>query len=435
MALPRIGVCHAPGGAANTRELFVAARGLCDVVLLVRAPVAAANPELVGLAGRLFAEHRVLPAEPGAGDLAGLDLRAVTTFHDDELDTADALDAAVRGVDPAPSPWDKLRQREVLAAAGLGGVAAVAVDSPADLVAGFDRLGGLPCVLKPRRAAGGDGVAFLDDAAAARAHRRRQWSGLVLERRIDEHPHPAGDPWLGPMVSVETVTSRGRRTHLVVIDKFPVAVGRGQGPHGTDAVGVQGDILPSKLPPERVRAAEELTGRALDALGVGSRVTHTELRLTPDGFEVLEVNGRLAGYITRLLRLVDGPDMVRAALVAALDKDTAEFTPVRFGGRAAAGLLPVFGSRAGVVRSTVDRRALQAVPGVVAIDELAAAGAQRSETDYRVANLTLAGADRAELDGAVERALGVLSEAFADDLAADGETAPEGAVLRPQGSV
>ncbi|CRK61881.1 hypothetical protein [Alloactinosynnema sp. L-07] len=412
MAVPRIGVCHAPGAAANLRELYVAARDVCEVVLLVRESVARRHPDLVGLAGKLFECHEVADA-PDPAALSTLDLQGVTTFHDEELDVADALDAVVRGAPAPANPWDKLVQRRVLAAAGIGRVRAVAVDLPDDLLAGFAHLDG-PCVLKPRRAAGGDGIAFLDDDSdvAAQLARRTKWSGLLLETAIAPHRHPSGDPWLGDLLSVETVTVGGERTHLGVLDKLPVAVARGDGPHGTDSVSVQGDILPSKLPDDDLRGAIALTDRALDALGVGSRITHTELRITPDGLEVLEVNGRLAGHTARLFRLAGGPDLVALALRAALGQPPAG--PVSLTG-AAAGLFPAFPTRSGPVLSATSRRALRSLPGVAAVDDLAVMGAARAASDHRLANLTVAGADRAAVDAGIDGVLRAIAAMFAAD--------------------
>ncbi|MEV0829275.1 ATP-grasp domain-containing protein [Nonomuraea rubra] len=407
--VPRLGVCHRPDGAANLREVYVAAQDVCEVVMLVRAGVAAAHPDVMRVAERFFECH-VLPERGYRELVASLGLRGVTTFHDDELELADELHAAATdpAMGPVADPWDKYVQRRLLNEHGLTSVGAVPVDEPEDLVKGFAALGGRPCVLKPRRAAGGQGVAFLDDEGDVRRQlgRRHGWAGLMLETRIDPAPHPTGPAWLGSLVSVETLSAPAGRVHLGVLDKLPVAVTRGAGSAGADAVHVQGDILPSCLPEERCRAAEEYTGRVLDVLGVRSRLTHTELLITATGFELLEVNGRLAGHTARLFRLLDGPDLVAMALrVAAGQAPEACLTAMR---GAAAGVFPTFADRAGPVRTSLRRRELRALPGVCAVDELAEDGAPKSATQFRMANVTLRAGDRPALDAAVARVLRVL---------------------------
>ncbi|MFC9931833.1 acetyl-CoA carboxylase biotin carboxylase subunit family protein [Streptomyces sp. NPDC127190] len=431
-ALPRLGICHAPDGAANLREVLRAARDLCVPVLLLDARVAAGHPDLVALASRILECH-ILPAtddpEANAALVTGLGLAGVTTFHDDELERADALDRAVRQT-PAPAvaaPWDKLVQRRVLHAAGLCAVRAEPVDSADDLHRAYALLGGA-CVLKPRRAAGGRGIAFLDgpDDVAAHASARRVWDGMLLETRIPAAPHPAGTPWLGSLISVETVSVATRRTHLGILDKLPVAVGRREGPEGTDAVNVQGDILPSVLPAPLLDHARELTGRALDALGVRDRVTHTELLLTPSGLEVMEVNGRLAGHTARLFRLVGAPDPVRTALAAALGVEPADHGSPD---GTAAGLFPTFRHRTGKVRTGLRPRDLRELPGVQAVDELARDGDEKAATHYRMANLTVRADDRAGLDRAVSCVLDTLTAGFAAP--ADPDPGPDSTTEQP----
>ncbi|MFI5819525.1 acetyl-CoA carboxylase biotin carboxylase subunit family protein [Streptomyces rishiriensis] len=431
-ALPRLGICHAPDGAANLREVFRATRDLCVPVLLVDARVAAEHPDLVALASRILECH-VLPEtdspEANADLVTGLGLAGVTTFHDDELERADALDRIVRRA-PAPgvaAPWDKLVQRQVLHAAGLSEVRAEPVDSPDDLHRAYGILGG-PCVLKPRRAAGGRGIAFLDGPDDVRAHAdaRRTWDGMLLETRIAAAPHPAGTPWLGSLISVETASIGARRVHLGVLDKLPVAVGRLEGPEGTDAVDVQGDILPSALPGALLDHARELTGRALDALEVRDRVTHTELLLTPSRMEVMEVNGRLAGHTARLFRLVGAPDPVRTALAAALGEPVGDHLAPD---GTAAGLFPTFRVRTGPVRTGLRPRDLRELPGVQAVDELARDGDAKAATQYRMANLTVRADDRTGLDRAVSRVLDVLTAGFAEPAPPD--TAPDTTTEQP----
>lgn len=46
----------------------------------------------------------------------------------------------------------------------------------------------------------------------------------------------------------------------------------------------------------------ELAGAALRALGITDGVTHVEIELTSDGPRLIEVNGRMGGYVHALLR-------------------------------------------------------------------------------------------------------------------------------------
>jgi hypothetical protein len=58
--------------------------------------------------------------------------------------------------------------------------------------------------------------------------------------------------------------------------------------------------------------------RVVDALGVRQGVLHTEVKLTPDGARIIEVNGRVGGGVPRMLERAGGPDLLRLAMEVAL---------------------------------------------------------------------------------------------------------------------
>ncbi|XEC33111.1 ATP-grasp domain-containing protein [Streptomyces fradiae] len=417
-----MGVVHRPYGAAGLRDVYRAAQGLCRPVLIFRGPVAGTYPELVELARAMFPVH-VLPDDDPVPAVAALRLRGLTTFHDDELDFTDHLLRALDlpGAPATGSPWDKLVQRRAFARAGLSTLPFASVDSAEEFRRALREVR-LPAVLKPRRAVGGRGVTFLRDPDDVRRvlSLRTSWAGLLLEGLIPPSAHPSGVPWLADFVSVETVSTATRRTHCAVFDKAPVSIRDAAGPEGADLVRVTGDVVPSRLPAQTRDLVLKRTGEALDALGTRCRVTHTELRVTPDEIEVIEVNGRVGGHLTRLLRPLGGPDLVRSALTLALGETAGEELPEQPAdlGRSGfmVGLFVPFPHEDGTVASRVSRADLRALPGVVGVDEVAEHGAARADTGFRAANVTLRFATAEELDAAV----GPVARGIAGLFAADG---------------
>lgn len=417
MSRPRIGICHAPNAAANLREIVVSATGWCEPVVLVRQTVAEEFSDYVRVARRILECH-VLP--PGSEELVAgqLGLDGITTFHDDELDLTARLQEALGGTGgDAASPWDKYEQRKALAEASIDTVRAVPVDSPAMFVAAVSELGA-PCLVKPRRGAGGVGIAHVRDDADVRhqLEHRRNWSGLVVEEMIPTGRHPSGIPWLADYVSVETASAGSTRRHLAILDKLPVSVTRRAGADGADLVCVTGDVYPSTLPVELVSLALSTVDQILDVLGVRSRMTHTELKLTPDGFELIEVNGRLAGHTSRLTRLTGGPDLVRAALQATVGV-LAESASAQRG--VACGMFPRFRDRVGPVRSDVSRTDVRSLPGVRGVDEVATRGAPRGRGDGRIVNLIVHAESWQRLDADVRAVAHGLRRLFDRDPLAD----------------
>jgi hypothetical protein len=412
---PRVGVFHAPHAAVGLRHVLRAARGLCTVVIVLRESVARANPGLVDVARALF-EVAVHPDGRTSDAVPERGLAGVTTFHDDELAFADA--AARRwGLPGAPAtadPWDKLHQRQAFAACDLSQRRAVAVDSPADLAAAVAGLG-LPGALKPRRSTASVGVALLStpDEVRAQVTGRAEWRSLLYEELIPFAAHPSGVAWLAGYVSVETASGAAGHRHVAVFDKVPVAVAASPGSLLSHAVRETGDVLPTRLPGPVLAGALATTSRALDALGVRRRVTHTELALTPAGLDVIEVNGRLGGEVARMVGMLDGPDVARAALTLALGGEPA--LDAAWSKGAVACLYVPFPRRGGLVRAGVTRADLRDLPGVVAVDEVAARGARRGDTAFRAAKLTVAGPGPGELDEAVAGVLDRIAALFAAD--------------------
>ncbi|MFE0378146.1 ATP-grasp domain-containing protein, partial [Streptomyces inhibens] len=194
-------------------------------------------------------------------------------------------------------------------AGGAGPRFAVCAARSAAIVAAAEL--GYPLVLKPVDLCAGMYVRRVDDEEElVRAHRAlddfpvnargQRRAPLVL---LEELLH-------GPEVSVETVTFEGR-THVVgVTDK---SVG------GAPAFIETGHMFPAALTAADTTAAEDTAVQALKALGLDNVVAHTEIKLTPDGPRVVEVNPRPAGNrITELIRHVTGIDIAAACVDVAL---------------------------------------------------------------------------------------------------------------------
>ncbi|MGO4754234.1 ATP-grasp domain-containing protein, partial [Streptomyces sp. 2MCAF27] len=209
-------------------------------------------------------------------------------------------------------------QREVLNGCGASAV-------PARLVTGEDsaRLAvaevGLPAVFKPDVGTGSRSayrISSYDDLVAAW---RSEFPGpaesasaeaFVFERELRGVVDTA--PW-GDYVSVESAVFDGAITHLTVTGKFPLA------PPFREA----GSFLPAALREEDEKSVLDVATRALTALGVRTGVCHTEVKLTPSGPQVIEVNGRLGGLVNALLARATGVDVIRLAAGIALGDEEA----------------------------------------------------------------------------------------------------------------
>jgi len=65
----------------------------------------------------------------------------------------------------------------------------------------------------------------------------------------------------------------------------------------------------------------ELASTAIEALGVSIGCLHSEIKLTPDGPRVIELNGRIGGGVPEMLLDATGVDLMQIALRLALGEE------------------------------------------------------------------------------------------------------------------
>jgi biotin carboxylase len=234
-------------------------------------------------------------------------LAGVTSTSEYYLDLC-AMLAAEHGLPGNPADAvmtcrDKGRTRAALSAAGLPQPRWEALSNPDGVMDAVARVG-LPCVVKPADGSGSTLVRLCDTVEAvekqvseilAVTHNARGLPTVgvaVIEEFLD-----------GPEFSVEMFSIDGRH-ELVGVTRKTV----GPQPFFVET----GHLFPAGEQIEGV-------GQALDAAGIQWGATHTEVRLTPRGPVVVEINARLAGgMIPELVRLATGVDLLEQQLRAAI---------------------------------------------------------------------------------------------------------------------
>ena len=203
------------------------------------------------------------------------------------------LDLEFHSPDVALRLTDKLHQRQALASASVpvpafwelpfGMSEAEAVDRTASVI--------LPAVLKPRTGDGSRNVHYvhsvgqLVELITTAPTPGQDGEGWLLERYLEGPTRPVSR--FADVVSVESFVWEGTLHHLTVTGRFAFA----------EPFRETGSVLPSDLSPDDVGAAEEVASAAVDALGIRFGCQHTEVKFTPDGPVVVEVNGRVGGRL------------------------------------------------------------------------------------------------------------------------------------------
>lgn len=291
---------------------------------------------------------------------------------------------------------DKSRTRAALAAAGVGQPAYAAVRDPAEVPAAVEKVG-LPCVVKPADDSGSNDVLRCATVEQAVAH-----AASVLAVTVNVRGQPTAGVALvesfldGPEVSVEVMTAGGR-SHVVGVTAKQVTAG----PWFVET----GHVFPAPSP---VDGAGEVAVRALKAAGVRVGASHVEVKLTPAGPAVVEINARLAGgMIPELVQLATGIELLEqqlrayAGLPVSLEPARSAYAGIRFLLAPWAGTLTgISGVEQARAVAGVDRVVLTASPG-------RAVRPARNAYD-RLGSVIATGATPAEVEAALDAALGCL---------------------------
>jgi biotin carboxylase len=183
-----------------------------------------------------------------------------------------------------------------------------------------------PAVLKPRNGAGSKYVTLVRTAAELiDALTQRRTEGLTDPMLVEEYL-PAAYSWtddqFAPFVSVESYVSQGHISHVAITGRFKFA----------EPFRETGNFIPADLSPADSIAVCDLATNAATALGVKIGCLHTEIKLTPDGPRLIEVNGRLGGGIPQMLRRVANLDLFDVAFRLALGENLPSETILQTGG-------------------------------------------------------------------------------------------------------
>ncbi|MFD6492101.1 ATP-grasp domain-containing protein [Streptomyces sp. NPDC060188] len=287
-----LAVCHSP----HTEELAPLLADLAPVV-----PVRDGNTDAFDASADLLRAHRpdavLTYSERRLGTTAELAARLGLPFHDART---------VRLL------TDKHEQRRRLRERGVDPVRGRLLRTPGDWAPALAAVG-LPAVLKPVRGEGSRSTHLVREAAAGAALAAHLLTAPASEGGedalvLEEYLEGAGAGPFGDHVSVESAVLDGRVTHWAVTGKFPLA------PPFREV----GHFWPAPVTGAERDAVLALAANAVEALGVRTGITHTEVKLTQDGPRLIEVNGRLGGFQSGLGRLAGGLDPVLLAAQVAL---------------------------------------------------------------------------------------------------------------------
>ncbi|MEB4210064.1 hypothetical protein [Mycobacterium sp. 94-17] len=325
-ARPLVAVGYGPR-CVPVMQLAEAAAGLCDLLWIIDTAVPGMR-EMTALLNRVgpIVDIEGMSVEQAVKTLGDWEPAGMTTFLDAKMVelacVADGLGLPFHSPATAAALTDKARQRRALRDAGLDTPPCHLVrpyQSERELAAVGAQMS-WPAVLKPRSAQGSRYTFLVRDTAefdqllGALGSRRPD---MVLEGYLPDDPARAGGPYAG-YVSVESVVADGIVSHLALTGRFPPAGNFRE----------TGFFIPAALDEASRSAVLDLATRAIDALRVHTGCLHTEVKFTPDGPRIIEVNGRVGGGVPEMLERAAGVSLLDLTLRVALGEPVSVDGPV-----------------------------------------------------------------------------------------------------------
>jgi biotin carboxylase len=376
---PLLAIVYGENSAA-AMSLSEAAAPLCDIAWVIDTSEMA-DTKLLRLVRKLgqIVDVAGLSDEEAVDAVRTVQPDGIVAYADAHIARASALGEAL-GLEyfdrtVAGRLLDKVAQRQALAEAGLpvprclevppdpslGEVEALAADVH------------FPVVLKPRHGAASRDTHLAADVTElesllAKLPTAGPGQDMVIEEYMAAAPVAPSD-YFGDYVSVESVVSHGQISHLAVTGRLPSA----------KPFRETGLIIPTDYDSSLVRSILGVATDAITAIGIRTGCLHTEIKVTDRGLRVIEVNGRIGGFVAPVLALATGVDFVALSQQVALGQHVVfeDLLPSDHVGYVIVGQPPQWAHR---VVSVTGLERVAAQPGV---DAVALGKPMGAEVDWR----------------------------------------------------
>lgn len=386
---PLLVVCYDVGSVSPTRMSRIAAEAgarlafVCPPTAHARQmrPVLECHGAVIDAGA--YAGVRALGSAVSALHPAG-----IVTFSERAIELTAEL-AAVLGlpyqdVADIPAIRTKAAQRERLRKAGVENVRYARVNRLEHSDAALAHVG-LPAIVKPDAGAGSRNTFVVRTAEEYRSglaavlsgHRREH--ELIVEELLVGRAVPS--PW-GDYVAVDCMSRDGAVEPLFITGRFAPA----------EPFRERGGYTPPILPAAETERAADLAVRAVRALNIRHGASHTEIKLTEEGPRVIEVNGRVGGWVDDLAVRSGKPSPAAAAIWYALGRTPGSglgVPPASCSGTVYhyAAIAPKSATR---VRALAGLAGLRALPGVHQVAVRARPGQALDWRDGTCANVVIA---------------------------------------------
>ena len=302
-------------GSASPLTIKAASLGVCEIVILFDEDCSENDKKEIQLLTKYVISYDIsgLNEEEIIEILKKENVKGILTFSEYKLkiiaELCERMNFPGHSLETVNALTDKYKQRESLAQDNINVVKHTIINRE-NYEINCEKVG-FPAILKPRTGAGSKWT-------------RKVLSLTEVKRTLFEFPEnleyvleeflecnaAIKDKYYGDYVSVESIHQNNESKQVCITAKLPL----------TNNFSETGMFVPHPFSKELAEKILEVEAKAIKALGITEGITHTEIKLTDQGPRIIEVNGRLGGYVSEIIKRASGIDLVKVALMISLGR-------------------------------------------------------------------------------------------------------------------
>lgn len=308
------------GSAAPTRLAEAARMEECELVFLtINSPHCRMIRPVLEMLGTVLEMEEDDSEDDILRSLRRHDLAGITTFAETLIPLtarlARRLSLPYHDIADISAITRKDAQRKRLADSGLTNIRCATVTNAAQAERAIQDVG-CPAIVKPIVGAGSRDTFMVKNLAEYLQVARLLLNGICPRHYVVEQllqGIPACGPW-GDYIAVDCIAEKEAIRPLFVTSKFQLA----------EPFRERGGYGPGSMASEKtLEKVSELGCLAVRELGIQHGIADVEMKLTPSGPQVIEVNGRLGGWVDDIASRSQAANPVLAAVRAALGRSVA----------------------------------------------------------------------------------------------------------------
>ncbi len=302
-------------GSASPLTIKAASLGVCEIVILFDEACNENDKKEIQLLTKYVISYDIsgLNEEEIIEILKKENVKGILTFSEYKLkiiaELCERMNFPGHSLETVNALTDKYKQRESLAQDNINVVKHTIINRE-NYEINCEKVG-FPAILKPRTGAGSKWTRKVLSLTEVKRTLFEFPENLeyVLEEFLEGNA-ALKDKYYGDYVSVESIHQNNESKQVCITAKLPL----------TNNFSETGMFVPHPFSKELAEKILEVEAKAIKALGITEGITHTEIKLTDQGPRIIEVNGRLGGYVSEIIKRASGIDLVKVALMIALER-------------------------------------------------------------------------------------------------------------------